>query len=83
MMRALHCCKPQQLRFPAIEECIDMAPLKSSQQRIASLSKLIDELREIDRLREKVIVAALSARTLSAMNTVDIVLPHQDVIGID
>jgi two-component sensor histidine kinase len=60
-----------------------MAPLKSSQQRIASLSKLIDELREMDRLREKVIVAALSARRLSAMNTVDIVLPHQDVIGID
>jgi two-component sensor histidine kinase len=60
-----------------------MAPLKSSQQRIASLSKLIDELREIDRLREKVIVAALSAKTLSAMNTVDIVLPHQDVIGTD
>jgi hypothetical protein len=60
-----------------------MAPLKSARQRIASLSKLIDELREIDRLREKVIVAALSAKTLSAMNTVDIVLPHQDVIGID
>jgi len=56
-----------------------MAPLKSSQQRIASLNKLIDELREIDRLRHKVIVAALSAKTLSEIKALDIVLPHQDV----
>lgn len=77
-MRALHCCKPQQLRLPAITECIDMAPLKSSQQRIASLNRLIDELREMDRLRQKVIVAALSAKTSSERNALDIFFPHQD-----
>jgi two-component sensor histidine kinase len=43
-----------------------MAPLKSSQQRIAALSKLSDGLREIDRLREKVIIAELSDRTLQS-----------------
>jgi two-component sensor histidine kinase len=81
------------LRFPTISECINMVTLKSSQQRIALLSKLIDELREMDRLREKVIVAELSDRILRSgnpergsrgMETAEIILrPRQDVIGID
>jgi hypothetical protein len=60
-----------------------MAPLKSSQQRIANLTKLIDELGEMDRLRQKVIATALSAKTLGEMNVPDIFLPHQDVTRID
>jgi hypothetical protein len=81
------------LRFPPISECINMASLKSSQQRIALLTKLIDELREMERLREKVIVAELSDRTLRSgdpergirkIETAEIILrPRQDLFGID
>jgi hypothetical protein len=72
-----------------------MAHPKSSHERIGALCKLVDELREVERLREE--VKALSASRLrspdlaekerggTGMKSAEIIFigPCQDVVGID